>query len=128
MKALSFSILISSFSSSLDFLIFLVRADFKLEKIPPNIETNTGCDCEYFTVFQYITVFCVSVLFVAILIGGIFLGLKIDRKIAKKRKPELQREKLDNHQLFRIKAIRVISTATPQMINGRKVIRSDNPE
>ena len=74
MKALSLSILISSFSSSLDFLIFLIRADFKLEVIPPDTESHTGCDCEYFTIFQYITVFCVSVLFVAILIGGIFFG------------------------------------------------------
>lgn len=128
MKALSLSILISSFSSSLDFLIFLVRADFKLEDAHPNNEAPPGCECEFFTIFQYITIFCVGILFVAILIGGIVLGLKIDKRVTKKKKLELHRKKLDNHQLFRIKSIRVISTATPQTINGRKIVRSINPE
>ena len=122
------SILISSFSSSLDFIIFLVRADFKLEQVPHDNETHASCDCEYFTIFQYIAIFSISILFVAILIGGIVLGLKIEHKKAKKKKLELQQENLGSHQLFRIKSIRIISTATPQMINGRKIVRSDSSE
>jgi hypothetical protein len=106
--------------------MYLIRADFKLEELPPNNEILNSCECENYAIFQYITILSVSVLFIVILIGGIIIGLKIDNKFTKKNEMELQRKRMASRQLITIKAVRVISTASPRMINGRKVIRSDN--
>ena len=135
MKSQCFFLFISSLSSCVFFLIFIIKPDFEPDQIPPRRRGwRINYDWNKFNIFSYITVYIVVGLIVILILTGIFIGNKLEKKIKEKHLEEHMEKQIvhidrkNNHQFVRIKSIRVISTAQPLMINGRRIEKKDDSE
>jgi len=130
MKALCFFLFISSLSSCAFFLIFIIKPDFEPDQIPPRRLKYYDYDWSKFNLFSFITVLLVVGLILILILTGIFIGNKLEKKTKEKHmlKQIIHIDGKENHQFVRIKSIRVISTAQPQMINGRRIEKKDNSD
>jgi len=130
MKALCFFLFISSLSSCAFFLIFIIKPDFEPDQIPPRRLKHYDYDWSKFNIFSYITVIIVIGLTVMLILTGILIGNKLEKKTKEKHmlKQIVHIDGKENHQLVRIKSIRVISTAQPLMVNGRKIEKKDDSD